>query len=335
MRRVLGAALLVLAALPACTASLRPMLAPPDDLEDYRAFRVAAADGTRLARAARYLARHPKGVFAEEVRAAFDEEEPRYFERAQGSREGIRRYLADLPAGPHADAALALLVAFGSSMKDAELEDLARRVRYEDAKMEAAAVQRRAVGEAILAALGALLDDDAYGVARQEVPAALRRVMTGRTAATWGAVPTRREDDLFFLLPTRPERQSRVLTLEVSLVETGGVVTGGSIEGSDMLVRWAEAEQIVALDPSASEDRTEAQIFAMNRLEGALERRFPARQCPDLRKGSELYHRACDGWEAVIVAGDKAGDNDRIVLRTARDRKKPSSGPTPKPALSP
>ena len=67
------------------------------------------------------------------MQAAFDEEEPRYFEEAQATHEGVRRYLADLPDGPHAQAAVALLMAFGSSMEDAELRDLARRVRYGNA----------------------------------------------------------------------------------------------------------------------------------------------------------------------------------------------------------
>ena len=309
-------------------AGLRPMLAPPDDLEDYRAFRVAAAEGTRLRRAQRYLERHPRGTFAPEVKDAFESEEPRYFQAAQASREGIRRYLADLPEGPHAEAARSLLVAFGSNMKDAELRDLARRVRYGDAKLETAAAQRRAIGETILGALGVLLDEDTYGVPREGSPG-LRQVLVGKTGATWGAVPARRESDLFYLLPTRPERTSRVLTLEIATIEDGAVVVGATIEGSDMLVRWAEAEQIAVLDATAPEDRTEAQIFTMNRLEGALERRFPAARCPDRRTGSELYHRACDGWEASIVAGGKAGDNDRIVIRAPRDRKKP--GPTPSP----
>jgi hypothetical protein len=237
------------ALLAAGCGGLRTVVAPPRDLEDYRAFRVAAADGTRLRRASLYLAHHPNGVFRDEVRAAFEEEEPRYFARAQGSREGLRRYLADLPEGPHAEAALALFVAFGSSMKEAELEDLARHVRYEDAKMEVAAVNRRAVGEAILGALGALLDEETYGVARDDAPAALKRILLGRTAPTWGGVPARREDDYFFVLPTRPERQSRVVTLEVSVTEAAGVVTSATLEGSDLLVRWMEAEQIVALDP--------------------------------------------------------------------------------------
>lgn len=329
---VLG--LLVLALTGGC-AELRPMLAPPNDLEDYRAFRVAAAEGTRLARAKRYLERHPKGTWAREVQAAFDEEEPRYFERAQASREGIRRYLADLPEGPHADAALALLVAFGSSMQEAELRDIARRVREGDAKLEAAAVQRRAVGEGILASVGALLDDDVYGAPRAEAPPKLRALLLGRnvSALTWGGgVPSRHEDDYFFVLPTRPDRESRLLTVEISIAETDGVVTGATVEGSDMFVRWAEADQIVRLDASLPADRTEAQVHAMGRLEGAFERRLPSASCPDLRRDQELYHRACGGWEVIVLPGARAGDKDAIVIRAPRGRKTEPSADRPGPS---
>lgn len=329
----LSAALAGCAASSAGCAELRPTLAPADDVEDYRAFRVAAAEGTRLARAKRYLERHPSGTWAPEVRAAFDDEEPRYFAAAQESREGIRRYLADLPDGPHADAALALLAAFGSSMQDAELRDIARRVRYDDAKLEAAAVQRRAVGEGILSAVGVLLDDDVYGAPRADAPLKLRALLLGKDAPTWGGVPARREDDYFFLLPTRPERESRLLTLEIGVEEEGGVVRGGRVEGSDMFVRWAEADQIVRLDSSSAEDRTEAEVHAMARLEGALERRFPSSACPDARKDRELYHRACDGWEVVVTPGAKAGDKDAIVISGPRDRKTepPAAGPAQSP----
>lgn len=314
-RYVAGAALLT--SLAGC-AGARAVVAPPSDLEDYRAFRVAAAEGTRVARARHYVERHPNGVWVKEVREAYEEEEPRYFEHAQRSREGIRRYLADLPDGPHASAALALLVAFDSSIEDAELRDIARRVRYEDAKLEAAAVQRRAVGEGILAAIGVLLDDDVYGVPLSDAPLKLRRILLGSAPTTWGGVPRRHEEDYFFLLPTRPERESRLLTLEIAMLEEKGVLTGGVLEGSDLLVRWAEADQIVRMDASAPEDRTEAQVHAMTRLEGALERRFPTATCPDLRRDQELYHRACDGWEGLVVAGTKAGDKDRIVVRSPR-----------------
>jgi hypothetical protein len=291
------------------------MVASSSDLEDYRAFRVAGAEGTRLARAKKYLERHPKGAFAEEVRGVFEDEEPRFFQASQATHEGARRYLADLPDGPHAAAALALLSALGTSMQEAELRDIARKVRYDDAKLESAAVQRRAVGEAILGAIGVLLDESVYGVPRTEGPPALRTLMTGRTGSTWGTVPVRREEDLYFLLPTRPDRESRLVTLEVTLAESDGMVTGGRIEGADMLVFWAEADQIVKLDPSASEDRTEAHVHAMERLGGALERRFPEATCPDARAGAELYHRACDGWEVVVLPGAGAGQKDAIIVR--------------------
>ena len=296
-------------------ATFKPMISGSADVEDYRAFRVAGAEGTRLSRALKYLARHPKGAFAEEVRAAFEDEEPRFFEAAQATQEGARRYLADLPDGPHAAAALALLTALGSNMQDAELRDIARRVRYEDAKLESAAVQRRAVGEAIVGAIGVLLQDGVYGVARADGPPSLRTLMTGRIGSTWGTVPARREEDLYFLLPTRPERESRLLSLEITLVEQEGVVTSARIEGTDMLVLWAEADQITKLDPSASEDRTEAQVHAMDRLGGALEGRFPEATCPDKRIERELFHRACNGWEVVVLPGTQAGAKDAIVVR--------------------
>jgi len=309
---------LFVATLPSC-ATFREMTTTSSDLEDYRAFRVAGAEGTRLARAKAYVERHPKGAFVAEVKTAFDEEEPRYFEKAQGSREGARRYLADLPEGPHAAAALALLTALESNMQDAELRDVARRVRYEDAKLEAAAQQRKAVGEAILSALGVFMDDGVYGSTRADAPPQLRTVMAGPRGSTWGAVPQRREDDFFFLLPTRPERESRLLTLEMELEEKDGHIIAATIAGADLLVMWAEADQIVKLDPSAQEDRTEAQVHALDRISGAVERRFPAASCPDKRAGAELVHRECGGWEIVVRGGERAGAKDTIVVRGPSD----------------
>jgi hypothetical protein len=312
--RTLAFGCVISVALAGCS-TFKPMIAASADLEDYRAFRVAGAEGTRLARAQTYLARHPKGAFADEVRTAFENEEPRFFEASQATHEGVRRYLADLPEGPHATAALALLTALGTNMQEAELRDIARRVRYDDAKLESAAVQRRAVGETILGAIGVLLDDAVYGVPRAEGPPALRRLMTGRTGSTWGSVPQTREEDLYFLLPTRPDRESRLVTIEIALTEENGVVTGGRIEGTEMLVMWAEADQIVKLDPSVPEDRTEAQVHALERLGGAFEGRFPWASCPELRTERELYHRACDGWEVVVVPATRAGGKDAIVIR--------------------
>ncbi|AKV01746.1 hypothetical protein AKJ09_08409 [Labilithrix luteola] len=304
-------ALLAGLALPAC----RPMLASSGDLADYRAFRVAAAQGTRLARAQRYLHRNPNGAFATEVRQAFETEEPRYFARAQSSRAAALDYLADLPNGPHAAAALALVRALESNMEEAELSDIAQRVRHDEAKLETAAAQRRAVGDAILGAVGVLLDDDVYGMSRAETPPALRRALLGPSASTWGGLPETSERDLFFVLPTRPERESRVVTLRVSVIEKDGRVATGRVEGADLFVLWYEADRIAKLDPASAADRTEAQVYAMERLAGALERRFPESKCPNAQVGSELYHRSCDGWEVVVSSGAGAGAADSIVIR--------------------
>jgi|CXWL01.1.fsa_nt_gi hypothetical protein len=309
-------------ALTGC-ASFRTMTAAPGDLEDYRAFRVAAAEGTRLARAKRYLDRHPAGAFAEEVRGVFDAEEPIFFEKAQRSRDAALGYVADLPDGPHAAAAVALLTALDSSMQDAELRDVARKSMVDDARLETAATQRRAVGEAILGTVGALLDDALYGGPRVDAPPAVRDVLLGRTGSTWGAIPPEREEDLFFLLPTRPERESRLLTLEIGVTEEDGRVVAAAVRGADMFVRWAEADKIVRLDPSAPGDRAEAHVHATQRLAGAFERRFPEETCLDRRAGQELYHRACNGWEVTVVPGRGAGDKDSIAIRGAARRTMP------------
>lgn len=305
-------ALLLLAFL---SMGCRQVLAPSGDLADYRAFRVAAHEGTRLSRAQAYLKEHPNGRFVDEVRAAFEVEEPRYFETAQQSRENARRYLANLPNGPHAEAAVAMLVAFDSSMQDAELRDIARRVLYEDAKLESAAKQRRAIGESILTAVGVFQEDAILGKPRTEGPIELRDLMRGPTPTTMGTVPATREEDFFFLLPTRPERESRLLTLEISVIEENGLVVGGRLEGSDVFIRWAEADQIVKLDPSSPDDRTESLVHAQDRLGGAFEARFPAKTCPDAPQGKELLHRTCNGWEVIVTPGSSAGDKDSIVIR--------------------
>ncbi len=321
MRRALAIALLA-CGLVSC-AALRPMIASSSELEIYRAFRVSDAEGTRLAHAQRYLARHPDGTFAAEVRAAWEEEEPRYFEACQRSRPGVLRYLVDLPEGPHARAAQAMLLTFDVDTKEAELRDVASRARADDARLESAAVQRRAVSETILGALGAAMDDGVYGLPRAEVAPPMRALLLGRASSTWGALPSAREEDLFFVLPTRPLRESRLLTLVVSVREDeDGRVTATRIEGEAMFVKWAEADRIVVLDPGDAGDRAEAFVHVSDRLAGALERRFPSATCEDAGAGAGvLVARACDGWKVVVTSGVGPGEKDTILVEGPRGRK--------------
>src|SRR5512142_2747760 len=88
------------------------MVASNADLADYRAVALARTEGDRLARASRYLERHPDGAWAKDVRAAFDAEEPSYYRASTKSRSAAVDYLACLPRGPHANAALSLVRSF-------------------------------------------------------------------------------------------------------------------------------------------------------------------------------------------------------------------------------
>jgi hypothetical protein len=302
-------------------ALARPMIAEDHDLADYRAYRVAAHPGARLFYADEYLREHPKGAWADEVRVEFDHDEEAYFERAKSSRDTAREYLAFLPHGPHAVQAVAIIAAFDTNLEELELADVARKVRHNEATLESAAVARRRVSEIILAAVGALADDNVYSAPVGTLPEPITRVLSPRAPATWGRLADARVYDLYFVLPTRPERESRVASVAIRL-ERGddGRVVRGVVEGEDLFVRWQEADRIVALDPTQLGDRTEVGEHALDILGGALESRFPRDHCLVREARNALYARACDGLSVTMTMGESAGALDRIVFTADKKR---------------
>jgi hypothetical protein len=297
------------------------MIAEDQDLTDYRSYRVAAHPGARLFYADEYLRDHPKGAWADEVRVAFDHDEEVYFERAKTSRDAAREYLAFLPHGPHAAQAVAVIAAFDTNLEEIELAEVARNVRHNEATLESAAVARRRVLETVLAAVGALSDDNVYTATNGELPDPIKKVLSSAAPATWGALPNARSFDLYFTLPTRPERESRVASMTVRL-ERGedGRVARGVVEGEDLFVRWQEADRIVALDPTQISDRTEAGMHALDVLGGALESRFPRDHCLIRESAGALYARACDGLSVIMTMGESAGALDRVVFTADKKR---------------
>lgn len=321
----LGARAVVLAtcaALAGC-ATFRPMWAPSGDLEDYRHFRMADDPGVRLARAYAYLGRHPRGVWSEELRATVEAEEPAYFVRAQSSRAALIDYLTNLPSGPHSEQALSLVAAYDRGLEEAESDRMLREARRTEATLEKASLARKRVGERVLGGLAVLLDPKLVGTRFDALAPETRRFFEGPAASTWGALAPSLEEDLFFLLPTRPERTSRLLTLVTELVVEDGVVVGARMRGDDLLVKWYEAARIVALDPSKPEDRTEAMTASLEILAGAAEQAFPASRCAAPTTGRELLVRRCDGRSLRVVAGERAGDADTVEVGVAAA--KPSS----------
>ncbi len=301
---------------PLACAVVKPIVADSGDLADYRAFRVAAHEGVRLSRAQHYLDAHPSGAWASEVRAAFDAEEPRYFEAATASRAKTSEYLTDLPHGPHAAAAIALLTAFDTKVEDIATARLLRDARRTEAKLERASVQRRGIGETILGDVAALLDPSLYGARPDELPPTVRSALGGTAPPTWGGRPlTRRTTDFFFSVPSRLARESRIVTIELALELEAGRVTSGVVRGVDLFVHWEEADTMKARDPTSPGDRAAAAEHAADLLSGALEARLPVARCEaPASPPDELLVRKCDGWTATIKMGSAVGEVDAIVL---------------------
>ena len=306
-----------LAVLLGACAAARPLVADSDDLADYRAFRVAAREDTRLSRAQRYLEAHPRGAWFDEVRAAFVAEEPVFFEAAKISRRKAIEYLVALPRGPHAEAAYSVLAAFDAKDDDFETTKLLAEARRTDALLEYAAERRRAVGERILACVSGLLDRGAYGVRVDDAPAPLRRALGGLSATTWGATRTRVDTDVPFALPTPTGREERVASIELSLkLDSAGVVSEGRVWGPDLFVRWAEADAIRPFDATEPQARGAAATHAKDVLSGAFEALLPADRCTaQLTVAGEILARRCDGWSVSVTMGDFAGAPDVLFVK--------------------
>ncbi len=289
------------------------MLAAPADLADYRAFRLASSEGTRLARAQAYLRRHPGGAWADEVRGVFETEESAWFEQAKSSRGRAQDYVIDLPHGPHAEAARALLGLFDAHTPDIEMLELLADSRRTSASLDVEAAQRKQLSEVLLEEVAALIDPAVRGVDLDAAPAALARVLRGRARVTWGtAQPGLRDDDIYFFLRTPAQTQARVAEVSLRIGLDRGRVVGGTISGEDLFVRWSEANELRVLDASNGADRATAASAVVELLAGALEARFPEARCTTKPAADEAMARACDGRRVSVKMGRHAGDVDVI-----------------------
>jgi hypothetical protein len=289
------------------------MLASPDDLRDYRAFRVAAHEGRRLAAAQRYLARHPHGAWADEVRTVFEAEEEAWFEAAKVSRSRAREYVVDLPEGPHAGAARALLVLFDEHEGDVETLALLADARRTAASLDLEAARRKHVSDVLVAAVAALLDPATWGARLDAAPPALAAALHGDMPATWGAATNPRHTDrLYFVLPTPDGSQGRVLDVSLALVLDKGRVVQGTLQGEDLFVLWTEAMLTRVLDPNRDADRDLARTTVADLLSGTLEATLPASRCAQRPGEGDVIVRSCDGWAVSVRMGSEPGEADIV-----------------------
>jgi hypothetical protein len=302
-------------------AVAKQMFAAPDDLADYRAFRVAAQEGRRLARADNYLKRHPHGAWADEVRAVFEAEEGTLFEAAQTSRTLARDYIVDLPDGPHVDAARALLAFIKQDDSDIDTLVLLADSRRMAATLDVESLRREQVSEVVLEELSVLLDATTQGARIADPPRALASVLRGPPRRTWGTGPSApppnplREDQLSFVVRTPAGAEQRVAQVRLRLQLERTRVVGGRIEGADLFIRWTEANEVRVLDAANATDRATAASTVLEILGGALEARLPAERCTARPRQGDILARACDGWRSSAHMGARSGDDDVISVQ--------------------
>lgn len=312
----------LLAAILACVTSAcsigTRMLADNGDLADYRAFRVAAHRGARLARARQYLGRHPNGAFAAEVRAAFDVEEPRFFADAQRSRPEAIEYLVDLPDGPHAAAVKALLESFDASAAQVETVRLLAEWRRTQALLDDATERRHRFTDRLLDAVGAMADPAVYGNDLEHAPEPLARFLTGGLPHTYGPRPTRRDEAHRFLLPTPAGYLVRSASFELSVKLVRGRVAEARVWGPDLFVLWTEADTSSVLEAASQAARADAARHVAEVLGGALEAITPESRCAAAVGDPEIIlSRSCDGWTVIATMGAFAGAPDVIYVTRA------------------
>jgi hypothetical protein len=302
------ALLATVALLPGCAVGTQ-LVASPSDLEAYRAVRTADAWGPRLAAAQRYLEQQPEGRWHGEVEALFSREEAAYFAEAQASRDGVRRYLGTLPRGPHAEAALALLVAYDAKVDDVETARLLRGARETELALAEAAAERKTFDDWMIGVVSLLVNEPE--------PAAeqVTQLLAGEGDATWGLGRDRGARAFPFAVPTTSGLAPRRAEARLELVRgAGGVVTSAVLEGADLFVRWAEARRLAAWDPGRTEDRASASGEVGEVLSGIFERTLPVGRCSVPGSAGALVSRRCGPLSVEAAMGTGAGTLDRIVV---------------------
>ena len=321
-------------------ATFRPMVAPPADLEDYRAFRVAAAEGTRLARAqavprapseGRVRRRGERGVRGGGACATSS--------ARRRSREGVaplpRRSAGRSSRGaPRSRCSSRSARACRTRSSATSRGTFATRTRSSRPRPFSGARSAKRSSRAV----GVLVDEDVYGVPRHEGSAGAPHAAPRTHAARRGArVPRRREEDYFFLLPDAT--RARVAARHARDVGHRGRRRrrpAARIEGADMLVRWAEADQIVRLDSSCRGGPHRGPGPRDGAPRGRARAPFPAASARTPREDRELYHRACDGWEVVGppgVEGRATRTPSSSRPRGRKQRRRPSRSKIRQPVL--
>lgn len=297
-------------------AALRPITAGPSDFADFSTYHRApsgsfAERAKKLKLAWAYLAAHPGGAYASDVRAEFDVGEESLFESAKGDRDAAVELLAALPDGPHHVPLVSLIAAHDHPSEDEEI----RAARITERDLAHAAEERDLAKDWLTRAVAAAINGAGEDVGSS--PDALRIVAS--SARTWGAPPTSRTETLPYVVPLERHLEPRALSVTLALHVEDGLLTSVKVTGPDLFVRWAELLATKGRDEASTGDRAACRAAVVEVLTGMLEARFPAARCEtsEAERGEALVARRCDGKGVLVESGSEAGDLDSVNVVAA------------------
>ena len=299
-----------LVALPASCVDGRRLTSSSPEYELYRQTRVAATLEERLSSAWEYLDQYPEGEFRSDVRAWFQSAEADYFVYAGPSRLRLRRYLATLPDGPHAEEARVRLAELeqarlSATQKEALVLDRARAVsreleRAEDARKQFISLVSQWVSR--LAPTPAL-DSGFLEAFKLEPP-----------TPTCDDQRCVKQFTLTYAIPDAGRSSERVAVFDVILTFVDGAVRRGELMGPDLFSRLGEATQRLAVPVEDGQRRAEAIGAAQQLIAGVLEPSFPPGSCAREAVSPVVLERECRGVRIQMVAALDVGGEDRVVF---------------------
>ena len=299
----------------ACAGKLNRLVAPTSDYADYRLTRVAPTLPERLQAAARYLERHPDGVFHRSVAAWYAEVEPLFFEAMSDTLDGAEKYLATLPNGPHANSAEQRRDAFRAAARVNAGERIAEQGAAFERRLAAAAKARDEVLTTYTAWIGRVLDIDEWGRPLAEVKEPFSSAWLADPKPKCTADRCTKLLTLSYELQIAGKPETVVFLMEISARLAKGRLADVTLSGPALFARLLEARWARPTGPD-DESRARARVSAIELTEGAAERRLPKARCA--REGAKraALVRECDGRRLDLYAAAGQGETeDQVVIR--------------------
>ena len=325
-RQVRAASIACVASLALATSACSWIKASPGDYADYRQTRVGPTEEHRLAAASHYLSERPDGAYIDDVARLMKKREPAYFAAQEKSPEGLERYVAMLPNGPHSREARSRLRAIRE--QEARPDPLLVAAAATRERLEKAAARREAAQTTLHDWIARLAEPSVYAAplseARGDLVVAFSLSLPAPLckSASFDGEDVRvcaKEQHLLFDIPVDKKLTERELGFTVEIAMNGaGVPTRASIAGEAMLSRLAETYAKSAISAEKVRDRIDAVERGVDFVAGVFESTVsPDPSCRKNVVSPIVLALECKGTRVELRAGDTDGALDEITITPA------------------